>query len=115
MLHFICKCDVRQRSYDDKTLKLLLFLLTIILISAEWSDISQQIRLLNQIKFDKVLVQNMMKGYFYSIAGVRAFVTSGLLLVMAESILSPKYFPSQIDLIVNFTALTVVLDLDKAV
>ena len=56
-----------------------------------------------------------MRGIFWSIAAIRVFVTSGLPLVMSESILSPKYFPSQVDLIVNFTALTVVLDLDKAV
>ena len=77
--------------------------------------ISQQLRYLNQQKYRKKAQQRIVNYFFYTMISIRGVLTGCLQLIMAESLLSPKFYVSQIDLIVNFAALSIVLDLDKTV
>ena len=85
------------------------------MVTGEWVDISQQLRYLNQQNYRKVSQERIVNYFFYTMIFIRGALTGSLQLIMAESLLSPKYFASQIDLIVNFAALSIVLDLDKTV
>ena len=115
-MHFICKCDIFQRSYDNQQLKFILFIFTIIMVTGEWTDISQQMRLNLQMRYHSLKHERIVYAIQFGIfIPLRCAVTCCLQIIMAESLLSPKFFESNIDLIVNFAALSIVLDLDKIV
>ena len=93
-MHFICKCDIFQRSFDTRELKLILFVFTIIMVTGEWVDISQMLRYLTQQNFKTERQKNLVNFVFGIIIVMRSLITTSLQLIMAESLLSPKYFES---------------------